>query len=223
MAFEGGNLAAHVETLGVEPQFGNRIGSRVEEVARVEGVIASEPPSRSMQRLGPGLDDGADARGRGQTVVGAVVGSELAELGNRVHRGHHAGTAAAAAIIVFTAIDEVDVVAFPQAVEAHVGITARRGGDLEVVLGGNSRMTLRPGQLVGDVSAYSGLASPANVVARSPGTLAKWELRQVREFTASRPELRANLLQMVSVDLAVKLSDIANTGLSSAGGKLVPK
>jgi CRP-like cAMP-binding protein len=96
-------------------------------------------------------------------------------------------------------------------------------GDLEVVLGGNSRMTLRPGQLVGDVSAYSGLASPANVVARSPGTLAKWELRQVREFTASRPGLRASLLQMVSVDLAVKLSDIANTGLSSAAGKPVAK
>jgi CRP-like cAMP-binding protein len=96
-------------------------------------------------------------------------------------------------------------------------------GDLEVVLGDNSRMTLRPGQLIGDVSAYSGLASPANVVACGPGTLAKWDLRQVREFTASRPELRANLLQMVSVDLAVKLSDIANTGLSSAGGKLVPK
>jgi CRP-like cAMP-binding protein len=84
-------------------------------------------------------------------------------------------------------------------------------GDLEAILSGNSRMTLRPGQLVGDVSAYSGSASPADVVARGRGTLAKWDLRHVREFTASRPELRANLLQMVSVDLAVKLLDIANT------------
>jgi CRP-like cAMP-binding protein len=96
-------------------------------------------------------------------------------------------------------------------------------GDLEATLGDNSRMAIRPGQLIGDVSAYSGLASPADVVARGPGTLAKWDLRHVREFTASRPELRANLLRMVSMDLAVKLLDIATVGPSLAGEKLVPK
>jgi hypothetical protein len=42
-------------------------------------------------------------------------------------------------------------------------------GKLEAILGGNSRMALRPGQLIGDVSAYSGLVSPADVVARGPG------------------------------------------------------
>jgi hypothetical protein len=72
-------------------------------------------------------------------------------------------------------------------------------GDLEAIVSGNTRMTLRPGQLIGDVSAYSGLASPADVVARGPGILAKWDLRHVREFTASRPELRANLLRIVSI------------------------
>jgi hypothetical protein len=86
-------------------------------------------------------------------------------------------------------------------------------GDLEATLGGNSRLAIRPGQLVGDVSAYSGLASPADVVARSPGTFAKWDLRHVREFTASRPELRANLLRIVSMDLAAKLRGIASPGL----------
>ena len=96
-------------------------------------------------------------------------------------------------------------------------------GDLEATLSDNSRMAIRPGQLIGDVSAYSGLASPADVVARGPGTLAKWDLRHVREFTASRPELRANLLRMVSMDLAVKLLDIATVGPSLAGEKLVPK
>jgi CRP-like cAMP-binding protein len=96
-------------------------------------------------------------------------------------------------------------------------------GDLEATLGDNSRMAIRPGQLIGDVSAYSGLASPADVVAHGPGTLAKWDLRHVREFTASRPELRANLLRMVSMDLAVKLLDIATVGPSLAGEKLVRK
>jgi hypothetical protein len=81
-------------------------------------------------------------------------------------------------------------------------------GDLEAIVGGNSRMALRPGQLIGDVSAYSGLASPADVVARGPGFLAKWDLQHVREFTASRPELRANLLRIVSTDLAAKLRDV---------------
>lgn len=94
-------------------------------------------------------------------------------------------------------------------------------GDLEAIVSGNTRMALRPGQLIGDVSAYSGLASPADVVARGPAILAKWDLRHVREFTASRPELRANLLRIVSMDLAAKLRDIASPSL--AAEELVPK
>jgi Popeye protein conserved region len=96
-------------------------------------------------------------------------------------------------------------------------------GDIEATLSDGSRVAIRPGQLIGDVSAYSGLASPVDVVARGPGTLAKWDLRHVREFTASRPELRANLLRMVSMDLAVKLLDIVAVGPSLAGEKLFPK
>ena len=97
------------------------------------------------------------------------------------------------------------------------------GGDIEAILSGDSRMALRPGQLIGDVSAYSGLTSPADVVARGPGTLAKWDLRHVREFTESRPELRANLLRIVSMDLAAKLRDIAITGPGLAAETLAPK
>jgi hypothetical protein len=80
-------------------------------------------------------------------------------------------------------------------------------GEVEAVLGNNTRMALRSGQLIGDVSAYSGLASPVDVVARSRAVLAKWDLQQLREFMASRPELRANLLRIVSADLAAKLRD----------------
>jgi CRP-like cAMP-binding protein len=95
-------------------------------------------------------------------------------------------------------------------------------GEIEAILGDNSRIALRPGQLIGDVSAYSGLASPANVVARGPGILAKWDLRHVREFTESRPELRANLLRIVSMDLAGKLREIATASPALAAEKLVP-
>jgi hypothetical protein len=47
-------------------------------------------------------------------------------------------------------------------------------GDVEAVLGSKTRMALRPGQLIGDAGAYSGLVSPVEVVARGPAILAKW-------------------------------------------------
>jgi CRP-like cAMP-binding protein len=82
-------------------------------------------------------------------------------------------------------------------------------GDLEAIVSSKTRLAIRPGQLIGDVSAYSGLASPVDIVARGTGILAKWDLRLIREFTASRPELRANLLRIVTMDLATKLRDVA--------------
>jgi hypothetical protein len=57
-------------------------------------------------------------------------------------------------------------------------------GDLEAILSGNTRMAIRPGQLIGDVSAYSGLASPVDVVAMvttetdRPGLHAKLNIRE---------------------------------------------
>jgi hypothetical protein len=91
-------------------------------------------------------------------------------------------------------------------------------GNVEVILGSKTRLAVRPGQLIGDVSAYSGMASPVDVVARDTGTLAKWDLQHIREFTASRPELRASLLRIVSMDLATKLHDVATAGSGIAVG-----
>jgi hypothetical protein len=48
--------------------------------------------------------------------------------------------------------------------------------------------------------------------------LAQWNLQNLREFTASRPELRANLLRIVSVDLAAKLR-VATEVISSMSGE----
>jgi hypothetical protein len=96
-------------------------------------------------------------------------------------------------------------------------------GDFEAILSFDTGLAIRPGQLIGDVSAYSGLASPADIVARSRGTLAKWDLRHMREFTASRPELQANFLRIVSRDLAVKFLDVATAGSGVVTKKPVPK
>jgi CRP-like cAMP-binding protein len=93
-------------------------------------------------------------------------------------------------------------------------------GEIEAVLNGRTIIALRPGQLIGDAGAYSGLASPADVLARSRGTLAVWDLRHLTEFTKSRPELRAKLLQIVSADLAAKLRDVTAAASGIAGQKL---
>ncbi len=93
---------------------------------------------------------------------------------------------------------------------------------MEAIFSSKSRMALRPGQLIGDGSAYSGLTSPVDIVARSRGTLAKWDLRHLTEFTDSRPVLRAKLLNIVSADLAAKLRDVTAAVSSLAGEDIAP-
>jgi CRP-like cAMP-binding protein len=89
-------------------------------------------------------------------------------------------------------------------------------GNVEAIQSSKARLAIRPGQLIGDVSAYSGLANPVNIVARDAVALAKWDLRHLREFTASRPDLRASLLRIVSADLA------ANYTMSSRRNRISP-
>ena len=43
--------------------------------------------------------------------------------------------------------------------------------DVEVGLDNGTKLALRPGQLIGDVRVYSGLASPVDAVAPSPAVL----------------------------------------------------
>jgi CRP-like cAMP-binding protein len=91
-------------------------------------------------------------------------------------------------------------------------------GEAEAVRSGKTMWVFHPGQLIGDASAYSGLVTPMDIVARGPARLAKWDLEHMREFTDSRPELRAKLLEIVSVDLAAKLYEsLTNQGHSRSG------
>ncbi|HVJ51065.1 MAG TPA: cyclic nucleotide-binding domain-containing protein [Aliidongia sp.] len=89
-------------------------------------------------------------------------------------------------------------------------------GETEAVLKDKTVMAYRPGQLIGNVNTYSGLAYPLNVVTRSPVRLAIWQLDHIREFTNSRPELRAQLLEIQTADLADKLRE-------SLGVRIVPQ
>jgi hypothetical protein len=82
-------------------------------------------------------------------------------------------------------------------------------GEVDAILDARPQFQLRAGQLIGDVTTYSGLASPGNVVARGPARLAKWDLEKLRAFAEDKPELRAKLLNIESADLAGKLRSLA--------------
>jgi Popeye protein conserved region len=84
-------------------------------------------------------------------------------------------------------------------------------GETEAVLDGKTAFAYHPGQLLGNVSVYSGLASPMDVVTRGPARVAIWDLEHMRAFTESRPELRAKLLHIMSAALAAKLHDRLQT------------
>jgi Popeye protein conserved region len=80
-------------------------------------------------------------------------------------------------------------------------------GGIKAISNGKAIVTFRPGQLIGN--AYSGLPNPVDVVASGAARYIKWDRGNWIEFTESRPELRAKLLQIGSADLAAKLREAA--------------
>ena len=87
-----------------------------------------------MQRARSGLEHHRHRAGRRQTVVCAVVRGQLAEFRDRVARGRNAHAARAAAVIVFAAIQQINVVVLSQAVELHAGVAAHRSVHVPVHL-----------------------------------------------------------------------------------------
>jgi CRP-like cAMP-binding protein len=59
-------------------------------------------------------------------------------------------------------------------------------GEVEAVLSAKTILAYRPGQLIGNVSAYSGLLSPMEVMARGPVRLASWDMEHISLPTAGR-------------------------------------
>jgi CRP-like cAMP-binding protein len=59
-------------------------------------------------------------------------------------------------------------------------------GEIEAVLSDKTILAYRPGQLIGNVSAYSGLVSPMDVIARGPARLAMWEMDHIKELMTGR-------------------------------------
>jgi hypothetical protein len=90
-------------------------------------------------------------------------------------------------------------------------------GDVEATLNDSSILKYRPGEIIGDANVYSGIASPVDIVARTPLSLAKWNIAQLRAFLERRPELRTQLLEIEGVDLSRKLHALAGPGIEGAG------
>jgi CRP-like cAMP-binding protein len=88
------------------------------------------------------------------------------------------------------------------------GVMIMTSGDIEAVINEKIRANIRPGQLIGTPEIFGGLDSPVEMVVRAPSRLARWNVGRVREFAASRPELRATLNKIMSADLAGKLRQL---------------
>src|SRR5262249_10852427 len=80
---------------------------------------------------GAGFNDHGDSSGGRETIVGTVVGSQLTELSHGFAGRGRSYAAAAAAVVVFTAVDHEYVMSRALAIEADAGITAH--GDVFVI------------------------------------------------------------------------------------------
>src|SRR5206468_3724505 len=89
-------------------------------------VIAVVFPCRAMKLVAAGLEHHGDGAGRRQAVVGAVVGSQLAELSNPL-AGRGCGYApSTAAVVVLAAVDHENIVGGALAIEADARIAPNR-------------------------------------------------------------------------------------------------
>ncbi len=93
-----------------------------------------------MEAPGAGLDDRTDGGSRRQPVFGAVVGSQLAELRNRVFRRHDDCAAATSPIVDLSPVQQPQVVGYAHPVKADVRVAAHGRGNLKIRLqAGRSR------------------------------------------------------------------------------------
>jgi CRP-like cAMP-binding protein len=78
-------------------------------------------------------------------------------------------------------------------------------GKVQAVVNDTRAVDFQAGQLIGSAEVLGGLGSPVDIVTREPSRVVKWNVERVREFAASRPDLRATLAAIVNADLAGKL------------------
>ena len=78
-------------------------------------------------------------------------------------------------------------------------------GSLDVEVNGKSVATLDEGCFVGEIAFLTGEQPSANVVVTESTSYVSWPSKQLHEFLASNPELRASWQFLIGADLAAKL------------------
>ena len=89
-------------------------------------------------------------------------------------------------------------------------------GRMRVLVDGELRNELGPGQFVGEVAFVTGRSACATVVAASPCRIVAWEHARLRAFLAQHPDTRAALQDVIGTDLAAKLRSSPRFGAASA-------
>src|ERR1035441_485049 len=85
-----------------------------------------------MEIVGSGLDSHVDGAGRANPEIARGVAGQSLKLIDRVDRRHHGHTAAAAAVVVFAAVNHPDVMFRTLSIEADVGAGTYRYGQVEI-------------------------------------------------------------------------------------------
>src|SRR2546425_2037486 len=67
----------------------------------------------------PGLENQHIGAGRGQAIIGAVIGSQRAKFRDRIRGRSNAHASGTAAVVIFTAIEQINIVILAESVVLH--------------------------------------------------------------------------------------------------------
>src|ERR1700678_4280016 len=122
--------SAKVRAKNVLSQLRNRrVGGRtrplifVEEIVRIQVVVAEELPTLTMEFLRTAFQSKAECRSGSNTVVRRIIAGQYLKLRDGIHRRHDAHTAGAATVVRLCTIQQPDVMTLTKAV--HLDACAR--------------------------------------------------------------------------------------------------
>ena len=109
-----------------------------------------------MKRAASRLQNHGHCAGGGKSIVSAVVRSELTELSDSIRGGRNAHATGAATVVIFSTVEQIDVVVLTHAVKLHAGVSTNWSVDESGDLARRSRR--QRSQLVDAATIHSDLA-----------------------------------------------------------------
>jgi CRP-like cAMP-binding protein len=87
-------------------------------------------------------------------------------------------------------------------------VLALISGNVAARLGGQSIGTLSPGDIVGTASAILNNVQECDFVVETPCRYIAWPIAEVQQFLDKDPDLRAQIRNIISEDIATKMHEI---------------